>query len=149
MDLDALLEADSAEVVETSTAALLRARLPHYEQAGEAGVRERLARLYRLVADAVRTRSTTLLVEHARRIARERFEAGFDLAEVQTAINLLEESIWERVFRGLPPGDYARALGLVSTALGVAKDALAQEYVSLASQAHAPSLDLRALFDGT
>jgi hypothetical protein len=39
-------------------------------------------------------------------------------------------------------------LGLVSTILGAAKDALAREYVSLATHRHAGSLDLRALFAG-
>jgi hypothetical protein len=42
-----------------------------------------------------------------------------------------------------------QTLGVVSTILGAGKDALAREYVSLATNAHAPSLDLRALFAGT
>ena len=44
--------------------------------------------------------------------------------------------------------ELARALGLVSTVLGAAKDSLARAYVSLASQTKAPSLDLSALFKG-
>jgi hypothetical protein len=40
-------------------------------------------------------------------------------------------------------------LGLVSTILGAAKDALARKYVSLATNTHAPSLDMQALFAGT
>jgi hypothetical protein len=39
-------------------------------------------------------------------------------------------------------------LGLVSTILGAAKDAVARRYVSLAAHTHARSLDLRALFTG-
>jgi hypothetical protein len=49
----------------------------------------------------------------------------------------------------MPPDAYAEALGLVTTALGAGKDALARAYVSLASETHAPSLDLTPLFDGT
>ena len=48
----------------------------------------------------------------------------------------------------MPPDELARALGLVSTVLGAAKDSLARAYVSLASQTKAPSLDLSALFKG-
>jgi hypothetical protein len=38
---------------------------------------------------------------------------------------------------------------LLTTVLGVGKDALARTYVSLASHEHVSSLDLRALFEGT
>ena len=82
-------------------------------------------------------------------IAAERFTSGYDLSEVQNAFNALEGAIWTRVFAALEPGQYAEALGLVTTILGAGKDALAREYVSLATDTHAPSLDLRALFAGT
>ena len=42
----------------------------------------------------------------------------------------------------------ASLLGLVSTILGAAKDAVARRYISLAAHTHARSLDLRALFTG-
>jgi len=45
--------------------------------------------------------------------------------------------------------ELAESLGLLTTVLGVGKDALARTYVSLASHEHVPSLDLRALFEGT
>jgi len=54
-----------------------------------------------------------------------------------------------RVFAELEPAQFAETLGLVSTILGAAKDALARKYVSLATDTHAPSLDLHALFTGT
>jgi hypothetical protein len=149
MDLEHLLASEAEGIVSDATAAVMRARMPHYDLAGEEGVRRRLETLYRLVEESVRTRNTTRLVAYAQRVAEERFEAGFDLAEVQTAINVLEEAIWRRAFGRLPAEALAEALGLVSTALGLAKDALARDYVSLASRAHAPSLDLRRLFEGT
>ena len=43
---------------------------------------------------------------------------------------------------------FGKAMGIVSTTLGAAKDALASEYVSLATRTRAPSLDLSALFAG-
>jgi hypothetical protein len=57
--------------------------------------------------------------------------------------------MWHHVVAGVPTGELVESLGLLSTVLGVGKDALARTYVSLASQEHVPSLDLRALFGGT
>lgn len=51
--------------------------------------------------------------------------------------------------RETPPAELARAVDLVRTVLGAAKDTLAQSYVSLASRARASSLDLQSLFKGT
>ncbi len=149
MLLDALLQRDEGTIVDESTASVVQTHMPHYDAAGEASVRAKLDRLYVRMREAVRTRNTTHLEAYARVIARERYEAGFDLSEVQTAIHALEEATWRRVLSCVEARDYAECLGLVSTALGLAKDALAQEYVTLACRAHAPSLDLRALFEGT
>ena len=50
----------------------------------------------------------------------------------------------------LEPAQYPEAFGLVSTALGAGKQALAIEYVALASRnREVRSLDLTALFKGT
>ena len=121
----------------------------HYESVGETEVRQRLEALYDHVLDALRSRNLGPIVASAEQVARERFEAGYDLSEVQTAFNALEEATWSRIFAGLQPTQFAEALGLVGTILGAAKDALARTYVSLATNTHAPSLDLQALFAGT
>ena len=89
------------------------------------------------------------MIGYAEQIARERFDNGFDIGEVQTAFNVLEESMWRRLAGVTPPSEIVESLGLLSTVLGVGKDAFARTYVSLASKQHVPSLDLRAMFDGT
>ena len=89
------------------------------------------------------------MIAHADTVARERFASGFDLWEVQTAFNVLEETIWQRILAEMPAGEFARALGLVSTILGAGKDALARRYVALATKTRAPSLNLQSLFSGT
>ena len=121
----------------------------HYDAAGEAEVRRRLEALLDRALEALAAHDLTPIVSHAQQIARERFSAGYDLSEVQSAFNALEAATWTRVLATLPPDRFARTLGLVSTILGAGKDALARTYVSLATDAHAPSLDLRALFAGT
>ena len=135
-------------IVDAAEAALERAHTRHYDEAGTAETRRRLETLFDHVLGAVRARDLEAVVEYAQTVAADRFEAGYDLSEVQTAFNALEEAIWRGIFAELEPADYAEALGLVSTILGAAKDALARRYVSLATDAHAPALDLRALFAG-
>jgi hypothetical protein len=136
------------EIVAAADAALRRAHAQHYEAAGEPEIRLRLVALYDRLLEALAQRDLAAIVSHAERVAEERFDAGYDLSEVQTAFNALEEATWARAIEVLDPAELAEALGLVSTILGAGKDALARRYVSLATRTHAPSLDLRALFTG-
>jgi hypothetical protein len=136
-------------IVSDAEASLARAHSRHYESAGPEAVRKRLDALYEHLVGALEHRDLGPMLAYVEQVAEERFNAGYDLAEVQTAFNALEEATWSRVFAELEPSEFAESLGLVSTVLGAAKDALARRYVSLATNAHAPSLDLQALFAGT
>lgn len=119
-----------------------------YESAGEDEIRRRFEKLYDELLAAVSSHDLGGIVEYGRHLAAERFEAGYDLSEVQSAFNALEVAAWSTLCARLQPEDLALSLGLVSTVLGAAKDALAQAYVSLASRTHVPSLDMSALFTG-
>lgn len=149
MDLDAILLQAEPRVLDEAFAALQRSHVTHYEAAGERFTREKLADLFHLVVRAIRDRDLSEVVIYSEQVAVERFNGGFDVSEVQTAFNALEEAMWRRVVRGEPPTDLAEAIGLLSTVLGAGKDALARRYVSLASRRHVPSLDLSSLFQGT
>ena len=149
MGIDELLKDKAEEILAKSSQMAERAHLRHYEESGTAVLQQRLKALFDLTFQAVKERNATPMVKHAERIARERFVSGYDLSEVQTSFNVLEETIWKVILKEMKPEDYAEALGLVSTALGAGKDALARAYVSLASKTKAPSLDLRSTFEGT
>lgn len=149
MTLDEILTAAKPQLLDEAFAALERTHLAHYEHAGEVFTRQRLSNLYDLVVEAIRDRSLTHLIEGSSQIAKERFEGGFDVSEVQSAFNDLEEAMWRRVVAEVPPEGLAEAIGLLSTVVGAGKDAVAREYVSMASQRHVPSLDLSAIFGGT
>lgn len=148
MELLPYLQQNAAAIVDEAAGKVGRAAVPHYAAAGPERTRAQLRALLDRVVSSLAERSLLPVVEHAQAIARERFAAGFDLAEVQVAFNVLEEVIWGRVLQAFPPAGFAEALGLVGTVLGGGKDALARTYVALASRGHAPSLDLRALFEG-
>jgi hypothetical protein len=149
MDINQLLHDQSNDILSDAETAIARARLAHYEKSGTEHTHQRLKALYTLTARAVKEKNLGPMVAHAESIARERFETGFDLSEVQTAFNVLEEAIWVRVMKNISPNELAESLGLISTVLGAGKDTLARTYVSLASKTKAPSLNLQSLFSGT
>jgi hypothetical protein len=149
MELAQLLHDSSDEILAAANLAVERTNLKNYIRDGKEHTHQRLKALFVLTTRAVKERNLGPMIAHAETIARERFNAGFDLAEVQTAFNVLEEAMWTRIVQAIPPDEYSEALGLVSTVLGAGKDALARTYVSLASKSRAGSLDLHSLFAGT
>lgn len=146
--VDLLQRHEPAILVETFDG-MTRCRLTRYQAAGDEETRRRLARLFALLLDAVRVRDLEPVLAYAREVARQRFGEGVGLQEVQSAINILEEAVWRRIVKEIPPEGLAEALGLVSTVLGVCKDTMASSYVALATRRHATSLDMSALFRGT
>jgi hypothetical protein len=136
-------------ILDAALDGLAGARAPHYAGTDAHEARVRFERLFDGVVDAVATRDVSSLLELVRRLADERYEAGYDLGELQTAFNVLEEAIWRRLLEDFPPSPCADALGTVSTALALAKDALARRYVDLVAERRARALDVGALFAGT
>ena len=148
MDVVTLIRDHEALIVDEATEQVLEAHLRHYG-ADQAQTHARLRSLLDLLLASIERRDVTDLVAYARDLARDRFDAGYDLSEVQSAFNALEEVLWRRILADVPPAGMADALGSVTTALGAGKDALARAYVTLAGEAHAPSIDLSRLFEGT
>lgn len=147
MEFIQLLESKARDMIDEASQALSSARLKHYEASQIEQNKERIARLFNLMQESVRDRNLIPMMEYARQVARERYRDGFTLQEVQTAFNVLEEAVWKRITAELSPSEYPEAFGLASTVLGAGKEALAVEYVSLASQKRGiESLDLSALF---
>ncbi len=144
MDIHELLAEDRELIVDDAWRSVVL--LTHYQRDGKEETRQRLEVLFDHVAWAIRERDLGELLDYAERIAKERFDASFDLCEVQTAFFTLEEAIGRRVLARLPASELAEALGLVGTAIRRGKDAFARAYVSLANRERAPSLDLSDLF---
>ena len=97
------LDRSRVEILDAATQALARAHVPRYDALAPAESRERLEELFDHVRAAAATRHASTVLEYARSLAAERFAAGYDLAEVQTAINLLEEATWKAAFANLGP----------------------------------------------
>ncbi len=148
MDLEELLRDREEAIVDRALQSMEGARLAHYTELGAGETRHMVTALYETTRRTITTRQAGPMMAHADRVAGERHAAGFDLLEVQTAFNALEESIWREALEALPPDRQAEALGLISTALGIGKDALARGYLTRATKTRTPSLDLRELFQG-
>lgn len=149
MKIHTTLTDQRTAILDEAFAGLQQLELHHYETAGPDFTRGRLEGLYDLVLGAIAHRDVASVIAYADAVAEERFTAGFDVSEVQLAFNVLEGAMWRAVVPTESPEDLAEAVGLLSTVFGLAKDALARTYVSLASQRHVRSLDLTALFSGT
>jgi hypothetical protein len=149
MDLIRLMDEQGEAIVRDALEAMGRAHQRHYDRLGEEATRARLQALFGVVRESVRSRRLDPVLSHAEMIANERHRGGFELGEVQTAFNVLEESLWHHVTAEVPPAQLAESLGLVATAIGAGKDRLARTYVSLATRTQAPALDVSALFRGT
>jgi hypothetical protein len=140
MRIEELLTRRARDIVEEVSPAV--ACLEHYHRDGVEATRQRLEELHRAVAEAVRTRDVDGLVDHARRIAEERFAAGFTLAEVERAFAELERATARRLAAELPNGEVAWGVALVATAFAHATEGLERSFASLAR----PVTDLSAVF---
>jgi hypothetical protein len=139
--LSELLKDRSDRLVAEAVTELRRAHMAHYEAEDVSIVRERLETLLDLTLECLSTGRADVMVAHTARIARDRYAGGYELLEVQTAINVLEEALWRQILGSMEPVEVAHALGLVSSILGMGKDALARAYVSLAARGGTPSQD--------
>jgi hypothetical protein len=122
------------------------ALLSHYRRDGVEATRRRVLALHRAVARAVRARDLDDLLAHAGRIARERFQGGYEQAEVEAAFATLEEAIERRALAQMPRDELAWGLGLVATALGHARAELGRTFATLAHASRPGAVDLTSVF---
>ena len=144
MDAIELLRKKSSEIVDEATDSVIGSHLRHYEHANPAQTRERLKTLCDLTLECLVTKSVTPMIKYAEKIAEQRFSSGFSLREVQTAFNVLEESIWSQILNEMQPNEYADAVRLVDTPLRIGKESIARMYFSFVSKRKIQPLNLPA-----
>jgi hypothetical protein len=146
MELQTFLKKHKSQIVEEAVETLQRAELKSYRRSPIDQNKLRIEKLLDLTISGVSKRSLFELTEYSEMIARERFNAGYDLHEVHAAFNVLEEAIWKKVMDEIEPAELGKALGLISTVLGAGKESLALTYVALAGKSKTATLDLSELF---
>jgi len=148
MKLHEILVNNQTDIINEAFYSLERSHLKHYDSSRADENWQRLAKLFDLTLNGIKTRSLIDMVTYSEKIAKERYESGFNLHEVHTAYNVLEESIWKAIIKEVDSTELAESLGLIGTVLGTGKEALALAYVSLASKQKVKSLNLTQLFKG-
>ena len=148
MELSELLQSWEEDLVNEAGTELRHARLKHYIADGEEVTRERVTRFIEKAMECFSGRRAEPMMAHAEHIARERHKAGYDLFEVQTAINVIEEALWKRILSSVEPDELTHALGMVNAIFSMAKDVLARTYVSLATNREAPRKEIDEILDG-
>ena len=148
MELSELFRSWEDDLVNEAVTELRHARLKSYLADGEEITRERVTKFIEKAMECFSLRRAEPMIEHAERISRERHAAGYDLSEVQTAINVIEEALWKRILSSVEPDELAHALGMVNAIFGMSKDVLARTYVSLATNRETPRKELDEILDG-
>lgn len=144
-----MLKSKSRGIIEEANEALARMPLKHYKASSVKKNRERFTNLLSLTSDAIKSKNLIPMIEYAQQIAKERFKDNFGLQEIQIVFNILEEIIWENITDEIESLDYPEAFGLASTVLGAGKEAMAGQYISLASKRKdIQSLNLNDFFNG-
>lgn len=146
MELQTFLEKHKSQIVKEAVETLQRAELKSYRRSPIDQNKLRIEKLFTLTISGVSKRSLFEMTEYSEMIARERFNAGYDLHEVHAAFNVLEEAIWKKVMDEIETAELGKALGLISTVLGAGKESLALTYVALSGKSKTATLDLSELF---
>jgi len=129
MTLLRLLRENYYDLIEEADDYMHRAHLRNYSKSPEKKNSLRIKVFLDLLTGCIKTKNMVSLVQYAERTAVECFETGFDLCEVQRALNGLEKAIWKKIVNCIPTEEHAATLGLLRTILGVAKDTLAFRYI--------------------
>jgi hypothetical protein len=105
-----------------------KAHLSHYDNLKPELARFRLSKLFEALVKSIETSSNVEITNFIGKISGERYELGFELYEVQTVINILEESLWKKIMIFVDEDKQISAMKQVSEILTTAKERLVIEY---------------------
>ncbi len=130
MDLIGLLKQKLEEILDEAVEKMTRSHLKHYDQIGSDQTKELLRMLCTTLVNSLEAKSRTPMIRYAKQIGDQRFSSGFVLNEVQTAFNVLEESIWKQILEQVKPEESADAIMSISELLRIGKETVARVYFS-------------------
>ncbi len=134
MTLLELLNQKPELILLDATERLVRAHLEHYTQLNPERIRTRFMRLFQSLVKAIETNSSNEMVKFMEIVSDERFETGYELSEVQTAINILEETVWRKISIFVDEDKQAASMKQVTGILTKAKEELANEFVLMGKE---------------
>ncbi|MCI0448357.1 MAG: hypothetical protein L0Y79_01050 [Chlorobi bacterium] len=117
-----------------STNCLVRAQLQHYKPLSPELIRFRFLKLFQALVKCVETNSFNGIIKFMDKVSDERYELGFEIHEVQTAINILEECLWKKILKFVDDDKQISAMKQVTRILCNAKMELAGRYALLSKE---------------
>ncbi len=117
-----------------STNSLVRAQLEHYKHLTPEKLRLRLLRLFQALVKSLEANSCESITKFMEKTSDERFESGYELHEVQTAVNIMEECLWKKIAEFVYRDQQISAMKQVTCILAKAKESLANEYSLLSTE---------------
>jgi hypothetical protein len=112
-----------------ATEFLVRSNLEHYNKLNPLTIRAKLGKLFYVVRECAERNDNEPVRKYVKEIAPSRFESGYELYEVQTAINILEECFWKNIIDKVDSSERMNALVKSHEILCAAKNVLARSYV--------------------
>ncbi len=131
-----LLAATRCVVVGDAAGALRHRGAGHYLAEGPEA---KLGRLFDTIVAAIESRDPMIVADYCGQVAEDRVRAGFDLREVQAAVNLLEEALWDHA--GPTLSTNPAALAAVAAAFNAGRDSVARVYVTCARSPATATID--------
>ena len=111
VETSAVLASAGDRVVGQAVAALERCHQAHYQISSLEERRRYVRNLFELVVQCVREADAGPIIASCQQIAADRFEAGFDIVEIQETLNVLEEVLRRHVADSLPVTSGSRRSG--------------------------------------
>ncbi len=118
-----LLESNAEPILSAALLILQRNGPDTTQKPNNSHDRRRLKALYGLIVACVREQRLMPITSFVRDIGNDRLPVGYDIGEMQAALNALEEVTWKVIIRDMKTANVAYSLGSINTVLGVAKDA--------------------------
>ena len=127
-ELHDLLRNHAGELSETVARRLRMSTAPHYRIVNPQLLLARAERFIEAFLTSLAAAPATF-TDFIGNIAEERISEGYHLHEIQFALNILQEKVWQLVVEQVPLDEQVQHLSLVTATISDAKDMLAQVYL--------------------
>ncbi len=141
------LEHNKDDLIESICNQLQKLNQSHYEMIDFESHHDREEAFLNAFLDSIQSNSPKHFYEYMEKLAQQRSDQGYSLREVQEAVNIVEQSIWDHLVSEKPAHfDLIEMLKITVYFFGQAKDHLAQVYLQRAQEAQADLQGLKQKF---
>ncbi len=118
-------------VINDSTSNLMGVNLPHYNKFRKEDIEKNFSNLLLAFTKCIENNSADEMISYMDLILNERFAKGFQIEEVEIALNIFEESIWKNIYKNVDEDKQYSAMKLALCILSKAKEELLNDYAMM------------------